>query len=137
MRSGVLTAVLFGSLCVAPGMAQEAGLPVRQLLVYGDLPLDSSVIEVSVSGNVRGNDGHPIANAVVELEMNPYYPGPSSTRTWTATDLSGNYQLTGKGHHGAARVRVAAVGHLQDLREMQFIRRDRTLEFNFSLGPQR
>lgn len=111
---------------------QEKG-ETKAPVVSADMPVDSEPIKILATGLVRSRDGQPIANAAVELQMNPYYPTQVSTRTWTATDSYGNYTLSGTGHHGTARVRVAAEGYRMDIRELGFIRRSREISFNFSL----
>lgn len=101
--------------------------------IAADMPVDSDPIQILATGLVRTRDGQPLANAAVELQMNPYYPTATSSKTWTATDSYGRYALTGVGHHGTARVRVAAEGYRMDIRELGFIRRSREISFNFSL----
>lgn len=102
-------------------------------VISADMPVGSEPIQILATGHVRSRNGQPIANAAVELQMNPYYPTNLSSKTWTATDSYGNYSLSGTGHHGTARVRVAAEGYRMDIRELGFIRRSREISFNFSL----
>lgn len=134
MRALVLLAVL---VLANPLRAGDDTNPSPPLMVRCDLPVESDTITVGVRGTVRNTSGQPLPDAAVELVMNPYHPGPTSTSTWSATDSGGRYELRGQGHHGTARVRVAAEGYRQSFREVGFLRRDRELEFNFSLGPLR
>ena len=106
-------------------------------VIAADMPVDSEPIQILCTGLVRTTTGQPIANAAVEMQMNPYHPGVNSTKTWTATDSAGNYALQGIGHHGTARVRVAAEGFRADIRELGFIKRNREISFNFALAQAR
>ena len=105
--------------------------------IAADMPVDSPTITVTMMGRIQDVDGQPIPNAAVELEMNPYYRGDTSTSTWTATDAGGVFLLSGQGHQGTARLRVAAVGRRSDQREVGYIKRDRLFEYNFVLPEQR
>ena len=145
MRASI-AAVLLGILgcaavvCAKPNeekMVDQNGTEHKVPVVSADMPQDSPTITVYVSGLVRNNFGEPLPNAAVELQMNPYYQTPASTRTWTATDSYGRYYLTGQGHYGTARVKAASEGYRMDVRELGFIKRSRELGFNFSLAVDR
>lgn len=105
----------------------------KPFVFHGDMPLDSQPIDVSVSGLVRTNTGEPLHSAVLEIQMNPYYPGPDSQRALAVTDAYGRYLATVRGHHGTVRVRVAREGFQPAARELHFIKSSRELTFNFSL----